>query len=124
METLGKWLKIMRVKEELNLKTFAEQMGFNSSAYASGIESGRIKPSKEFVNKLLTIFPQYEDERALLEKLVKESIELVNERQEVSSEGLKLARNVSELSKPQQTAFFQRANELLNDMKKKGDSSD
>ena len=118
METLDKWLKIMRIKEDLNLKTFAKKMGFNSSAYASGIESGRIKPSKDFIDKLLRIFPQYANERQLLEKLIEQNLETFNDRKDVSTTSLKLARKIETLPKDKQRIIFSKVDELIKKAEK------
>ena len=123
METLDKWLKIMRIKEDLNLKTFAEKMGFNSSAYASGIESGRIKPSKDFIDKLLRTFPQYANERQMLETLIEQNLETFNDRKDVSTTSLKLARKIETLPKDKQQFIFSKVDELIKKAEKDNEQS-
>lgn len=79
MDDLGKWLKIMRIKESLTLKQFAAIMG-KSAPYVCGIESGRIKPAKNFVDKFLSAFPQYEKHREYIINAVeqrRENMELI-----------------------------------------------
>lgn len=100
MTNLGKWLRKMRIDEGLNLKTFSEKMGYNSSAYISGIETGRKKPSRDFIRKFLDVFPQYKNEEKILNDYLKEQLnDFQCAKNVLDNESLVFAREINEVVK-------------------------
>lgn len=119
METLGKWLKKMRIDKDLTLKTFAEIMGYNSSAYVSGIENGRIKPSDDFVEKFLNKFPQYQTEKKILNKLMKEQCDRLKVRDRLNSRIIKLIHEFQDDLETNSPAFEKDFEKFLQTYKNK-----
>lgn len=52
----NRYLIELRQKENLNLNQMALKLGFSKSFYEK-IESGSRKPSRNFIEKLLAVFP-------------------------------------------------------------------
>ncbi|MCP4368629.1 MAG: helix-turn-helix transcriptional regulator [Deltaproteobacteria bacterium] len=70
MKKFGKKLRALRNNRGITLKELAAEMGFNAHGYISEVESGKKKPSIEFVLKASRFFDVTTDE------LLKDEIDL------------------------------------------------
>ena len=118
MDKLTKWLKKLRIEEELTLQEFSKVMGYNSSSYACGIESGRIKPSSDFMDKILGLYPKYEKHREYLEELVRGRIETMDTQHLISKEFLGFCKRVSKLSPSKRDYVYSEMEGLLDKIEK------
>ena len=56
MQKFGEKLRKLRNKHEMTLKELAVQLGLNAHGYISEIESGKKKPTVEFVVNVARLF--------------------------------------------------------------------
>ena len=70
MKEFGKKLRTLRNKRGMTLKELAAEIGLNAHGYISEVESGKKKPSIEFVLKVSRLFDVTTDE------LLKDEIDL------------------------------------------------
>lgn len=70
MKKFGQKLRALRTHRGMTLKELAAEMGLNAHGYISEIESGKKKPSIDFVLKASRLFNVTTDE------LLKDEIEL------------------------------------------------
>jgi XRE family transcriptional regulator of biofilm formation len=70
MKEFGKKLRALRNKRGMTLKELAAKIGLNAHGYISEVESGKKKPSIEFVLKVSRLFDVTTDE------LLKDEIDL------------------------------------------------
>ncbi|HQE92783.1 MAG TPA: helix-turn-helix transcriptional regulator [Anaerolineae bacterium] len=70
MQRFGDKLRALRIKHNMTLKQLAEAVGHSAHGYISELESGKKKPTAEFVLKIARLFNVTTDE------LLKDEIEL------------------------------------------------
>lgn len=56
MQRFGEKLHTLRTQHQMTLKALAQAFGMNAHSYISELESGRKKPTTEFVLKLSYLF--------------------------------------------------------------------
>lgn len=70
MQRFGEKLYTLRTKHDMTLKELAQAVGHSAHGYISELESGRKKPTAEFVLKVAHLFNVTTDE------LLKDELEL------------------------------------------------
>jgi len=56
MQRFGEKLKLLRQQNGMTVRELSREFGFNSHSYLSRVESGKIKPSVEFVVRIADYF--------------------------------------------------------------------
>lgn len=56
MERFGEKLRLLRVRRQMTLKELAVALGYTAHGHISEIESGKKKPTAEFVLKVARLF--------------------------------------------------------------------
>ena len=72
----GKMIRVYRLEHGLMLKDMADKLNVPSS-YLSAMEMGRKTISNEFIERLVSLFPFTEEEKATLNKAVASSANVV-----------------------------------------------
>ena len=70
MQKFGEKLRILRNKQGMTLKELAVNLGLNAHGYISEIESGKKKPTVEFVMNVARLF------NISIDQLLKDEIEI------------------------------------------------
>lgn len=99
--TLGKELRILRIKRNELLKDMADRLGI-AATYLSAIENGKRQPSKDFVYKLSKVYDLSQDEteefeQAYFDTINEISIPIDKIAPEKRDLGLVFARRFNEL---------------------------
>ena len=62
MQRFGEKLRLLRTSKQITLKELAHALGFTAHGYLSEIESGKKKPTADFVLKVARYFDVTTDE--------------------------------------------------------------
>ena len=81
MQRFGEKLRILRIQHHMTLKDLALALGHTAHGYISEIESGKKKPTTEFVLNVARLFDVTTDQ------LLKDELELDINRSEQDREG-------------------------------------
>ena len=97
--SLGKFLKKLRIDEDLTLKEFGARIGVKSISYLSGIERGTQKPSKEFEDQILSNFQINTQHKEELKELILQQEKQVKEYSKFTPDQIAFARKFEQFNR-------------------------
>ena len=113
--SLKKYLRKVRIDQELTVKQFAEIMGIAHASYLQ-MEQMRTKPGKDFVEKFILNFPKYKEDESELSTLVSDSIDNIEWYHKVSGHAYPLMKKIAKLPKDKREHIYNKIVKIIEEV--------